>query len=164
VGQAHGRRRRGAGTCPHDGAEHHQTQDGRNRSPGPAPAHPEEAWGKLMKIDPCPVVVSLKDGSNHTLFKFRDFLDLVDQKMGMDAAKWLETHVNRLEVAADYTTAKVETDLTSYEASLDSNKTAFMDIQTEVETITAILREKRINRDDISKVVQKICKIIENQI
>ena len=45
-----------------------------------------------------------------------------------------------------------------------SNKTAFMDIQTEVETITAILREKRINRDDISKVVQKICKIIENQI
>ena len=43
-----------------------------------------------MKIDPCPVVVSLKDGSNHTLFKFRDFLDLVDQKMGMDAAKWLE--------------------------------------------------------------------------
>ena len=117
-----------------------------------------------MKIDPCPVVVSLKDGSNHTLFKFRDFLDLVDQKMGLDAAKWLETHVNRLEVAADYTTAKVETDLTSYEASLDSNKTAFMDIQTEVETITAILREKRINRDDISKVVQKICKIIENQI
>ena len=117
-----------------------------------------------MKIDPCPCVVSLKDGSNHTLFKFRDFLDLVDQEMGMDAAKWLETHVGHLEEAADFTQAKVETDLTSYEASLDSNKTAFMDIQTEVETITTILREKRINRDDISKVVQKICKIIENQI
>lgn len=117
-----------------------------------------------MKIDPCPCMVSLKDGSNHTLFKFRDFLDLVDQEMGMDAAKWLETHVGHLEEAADFTQAKVETDLTSYEASLDSNKTAFMDIQTEVETITTILREKRINRDDISKVVQKICKIIENQI
>ena len=117
-----------------------------------------------MKIDPCPCVVSLKNGSNHTLFKFRDFLDLVDQEMGMDAAKWLETHVGHLEEAADFTQAKVETDLTSYEASLDSNKTAFMDIQTEVETITTILREKRINRDDISKVVQKICKIIENQI
>ena len=117
-----------------------------------------------MKIDPCPCMVSLKDGSNYTLFKFRDFLDLVDQEMGMDAAKWLETHVGHLEEAADFTQAKVETDLTSYEASLDSNKTAFMDIQTEVETITTILREKRINRDDISKVVQKICKIIENQI
>ena len=43
-----------------------------------------------MKIDPCPCVVSLKDGSNHTLFKFRDFLELVDQEMGMGAAKWLE--------------------------------------------------------------------------
>ncbi len=40
-----------------------------------------------MKIDPCPCVVSLNDGSNHTLFKFRDFLELVDQKMGMDAVK-----------------------------------------------------------------------------
>ena len=40
-----------------------------------------------MKIDPYPCVVSLKNGSNHTLFKFRDFLDLVDQEMGMDAAK-----------------------------------------------------------------------------
>lgn len=49
-----------------------------------------------MKIDPCPCVVSLKDGSNHTLFQFRDFLGLVDQAMGMDAAKWLEAHVNRL--------------------------------------------------------------------
>lgn len=40
-----------------------------------------------MKIDPCPVVVSLKDGSNHTLFKFRDFLDMVDQEMGYGCGK-----------------------------------------------------------------------------
>ena len=99
-----------------------------------------------MKIDPCPCVVSLKNGSNHTLFKFRDFLDLVDQEMGMDAAKWLETHVNQLEAAADYTTAKIETDLTGYEASLDSNKTAFMDIQDQAETIMAVLQEKRISQ------------------
>ena len=117
-----------------------------------------------MKIDPCPVVVSLKDGSNHTLFKFRDFLDLVDQEMGMDAAKWLETHVNQLETAADYTTAKVESDLTSYEASLDSNKTAFMDIQDQAETIMAVLQEKRISRDDISHAIREIGKIINNQI
>ena len=81
-----------------------------------------------MEISPCPCVVSLKNGSNHTLFKFRDFLELVDQEMGIDAAKWLEAHVNRLEKAADYTTAKVDTDLAGYEASLGSNTTAFMDI------------------------------------
>lgn len=31
-----------------------------------------------MKIDPCPCVISLKDGSVHTLFEFRHFLELVE--------------------------------------------------------------------------------------
>ena len=117
-----------------------------------------------MEISPCPCLVSLKDGSNHTLFKFRDFLELVDQEMGMDAAKWLETHVNQLEAAADYTTAKVETDLTGYEASLSSNTTAFMDIQEETGAIQEILDSPRINRKKISAAVENIRKIIKNQI
>lgn len=117
-----------------------------------------------MKIDPCPCVVSLKDGSNHTLFKFRDFLELVDQEMGMDAAKWLEAHVGHLEEAADYTAAKLDTDLTSYESTLDSNRTAFMDIQYQAETITGILQEKRINRQKIAHCVREIGSIIKNQI
>lgn len=117
-----------------------------------------------MKIDPCPVVVSLKDGSNYTLFKFRDFLELVDQEMGVDAAKWLEIHVNRLEEAADYTTAKIDTNLTGYEASLSSNTTAFMDIQEEAGAIQEILNGPRINRNKISAAVENIRKIINNQI
>ena len=39
-----------------------------------------------MKIDPCPCVISLKDGSVHTLFEFRHFLELVEDCMGYDAA------------------------------------------------------------------------------
>ena len=117
-----------------------------------------------MKIDPYPCVVSLKDSSNHTLFKFRDFLELVDQEMGMDAAKWLESHMNQLEAAADYTMAKVETDLSSYEASLDSNTRAFQDIQTETAAIMGILEGKRIDRQKIAHAVREIEKIIKNQI
>ena len=40
-----------------------------------------------MKIDPCPCVISLKDGSVYTLFEFRHFLELVEDCMGYDAAK-----------------------------------------------------------------------------
>ena len=69
-----------------------------------------------MKIDPCPCVISLKDGSVHTLFEFRHFLELVEDCMGYDAAKWLRTHVEQAEKAADYTQAKVDTDLTAYES------------------------------------------------
>lgn len=78
-----------------------------------------------MKIDPCPCVVSLKDGSVHTLFEFRHFLELVKDHMGYDAAKWLRTHVEQAEEAADYTKAKIDTDLTAYESELDSNRRAF---------------------------------------
>lgn len=117
-----------------------------------------------MKIDPCPCMVSLKDGSNHALFQFRDFLELVDRAMGIDAAKWLEAHVNQLEAAADYTTAKVETDLATYEASLDSNRTAFMDIQDETAIIAAVLQGRRIDREKITHSVREIGRIIQNQI
>lgn len=117
-----------------------------------------------MDISPCPVVVSLKDGSNHTLFKFRDFLELVDQAMGMDAAKWLETYVGQCEEAADYTTQKVESDLTNYEASLESNTTAFQEIQEQAAAIMEVLQAPRINRQKIIGSVREIGKIINNQI
>ena len=88
-----------------------------------------------MKIDPCPCVISLKDGSVHTLFEFRHFLELVDQYMGYDVAKWLRTYMEQAENAADYTTAKIDSDLVAYESDLDSNRRAFQDIQTEAAAI-----------------------------
>lgn len=117
-----------------------------------------------MEISPCPVVVSLKDGSHHTLFKFRDFLELVDREMGMDAAHWLETYVKQLETAAEYTTAKIDTDLVGYEASLDSNCKAFQDIQAEASAIMEVLQSPRMNRKRITHAVREIGKIINNQI
>lgn len=117
-----------------------------------------------MNIEPCPVVVSLKDGSHHTLFEFRHFLELVDQAMGFDAAKWLEAHVKRLEDAADETTAKVDSDLSSYEASLESNTRAFQDIQEAAARIMEQMQAPRINREKIIGSVREIGQIINNQI
>lgn len=53
------------------------------------------------------------------------------RREGYDAAKWLRTHVEQAEKAADYTSRKVNTDLVAFESSLDSNRRAFQDIQTE---------------------------------
>ena len=117
-----------------------------------------------MKIDPCPCVISLKDGSVHTLFEFRHFLELVEDCMGYDAAKWLRTHVEQAEKAADYTQAKVDTDLTAYESDLESNRRAFQDIQDELICISNILRWKRMNRELLSDHVKRIKTIISNQI
>lgn len=117
-----------------------------------------------MKIDPCPCVISLKDGSVHTLFEFRHFLELVDQYMGYDVAKWLRTYMEQAENAADYTTRKIDTDLVFYESDLESNRRAFQDIQTEAAAIMEILQGNRVNRQKIAHSVREIGKIISNQI
>ena len=117
-----------------------------------------------MKIDPCPCVISLKDGSVHTLFEFRHFLELVEDCMGYDAAKWLRTYMEQAENAADYTTAKIDSDLVAYESDLDSNRRAFQDIQTEAAAIMEVLQGNRVNRQKIAHSVKEIGKIISNQI
>lgn len=84
--------------------------------------------------------------------------------MGYDAAKWLQTHVEQAEEAADYTQAKVATDLTVYESNLESNRRALADIQLETATILGVLQGKRIDREKIARAAKKIAKIISNQI
>lgn len=117
-----------------------------------------------MEIYPCPCMISLDDGSTHTLFDFDDFVDLVEDRMGYDAAKWLRTHVEQAEEAADYTQAKIDTDLTAYEADLESNREAFNAIRLEAATILGALQDKRINRQKIAYSAREISKIISNQI
>lgn len=117
-----------------------------------------------MQIYPCPCMISLKDGSVHTLFAFDDFVELVQDRMGYDAAKWLQTHVEQAEAAADYTQAKVATDLVAYESNLESNREALADIQLETATILGALQDKRINRQKIARAAREIGKIIFHQI
>lgn len=117
-----------------------------------------------MEIYPCPCMINLKDGSVHTLFDFDDVLELVEDRMGYDAAKWLRTHVEQAEAAADYTQAKVSTDLIVYESNLESNRRALADIQLEAATILGVLQGKRVDREKIARAAKKIAKIISNQI
>lgn len=117
-----------------------------------------------MQIYPCPCMISLKDGSVHTLFGFDDFVELVEDRMGYDAAKWLSTHVEQAEAAADYTQAKVATDLIAYESNLESNREALEAIQLEAATILGVLQDKRVDRQKIARAAKKIAKIISNQI
>ena len=122
-----------------------------------------------MNISPSPVVITTKDGSNHTLFTMRDFMYLVEQYMGYESRNWLESRMDQLEQAADYTEQRIDTDLTSYESSLDSNRTAFQDIEEKCrEMISDFNKEQGRNRLAALRPwrtkVEEIIKIINNQI
>lgn len=72
--------------------------------------------------------------------------------------------MEQAENAADYTTAKIDSDLVAYESDLDSNRRAFQDIQTEAAAIMEVLQGNRVNRQKIAHSVKEIGKIISNQI
>lgn len=114
-------------------------------------------------------VLLIKD-KPETIFEPRDFEYLLDKYLGYEASRYFRNLVEELQAAADETEAKVNTDLDSYESSLDSNRAAFQDIQEEVFGILKYCHELS-NYPTKYKAVQpvmdrlkEIKKIVNNQI
>lgn len=102
----------------------------------------------------------LPDGSMEVLFSRDDFQRLIYEKLGYDAEQKLIEIINE----ADYTQAKVDTDLESYEASLESNTRCFNDLLDSIEELKKILDTKRLDKTKMSKLLDKMKIQITNQI
>jgi len=102
----------------------------------------------------------LPDGSMEVLFSRDDFQRLVYEKLGYDAEQKLIEIINE----ADYTKAKVDTDLEAYEASLDSNTACFNDLLDNIEELKKLLQQKRLDRTKMFKLLDQMETQISNQI
>lgn len=102
----------------------------------------------------------LPDGSMEVLFSRDDFQRLVYEKLGYDAEQKLIEIINE----ADYTKAKVDTDLTSYELSLESNTACFNDLLDNIEAAKKLLQQKQLDRTKIFKLLDQMETQILNQI
>lgn len=109
-------------------------------------------------------VISLKDGSVETLFEPKDFQYLVEKHMGYDAETYFRTLVEELQSEADYNEKKLDTDLESYEASLESNARCFNDLLDSIKEAVNLLDEKRLNKTQMGKLLSQMEKQIKNQI
>ena len=109
-------------------------------------------------------VLSLKDGSVETILQPEDFQYLLDDYLGYDAVKYFENLIERLQEEADYTKAKVETDLGAYESQLDSCQSCFIDLLDLAETMEKLLRKSRLNRTKLLGLIDQIQIEINNQI
>ena len=93
-----------------------------------------------------------------------DFKKMIELYMGNEAAVFFGDIVDYANKAVQAAKDKANSDLLFYESSLESNATAFTDIQEELANISEVLDSKRINRDKIAHSVLEIKKIINNQI
>lgn len=103
-------------------------------------------------------------GNNELVFNPKDFKCLIRKYMGNEAAVYFGEIVDYANKAVRDAKDKRDNDLLSYESSLESNATAFIDIQDELANISEVLDSKRISRDKIAYSVCEIKKIINNQI
>lgn len=104
------------------------------------------------------------NGNNEIVFGPDEFKWLISKYMGDEAAEYFDGFVESAYKAISAAKDKTNSDLLSYEASLDSNSSAFFDILDVLKNISDILSSKRINRNKIADYVGEISKIISNQI
>ncbi len=102
----------------------------------------------------------LPDGSMEVIFLRDDFQRLIYEKLGSDAEQKLIEIIKE----ADYTQAKINTDLDAYEASLDSNTACFNDLLDSIEELKKLLQQQRIDRRKIYEVLDQMETQITNQI
>ena len=84
--------------------------------------------------------------------------------MGYDAAKWLRTHVEQAEKAADYTQAKVDTDLTAYEKRFGEQPQSLSGYSSGSRRNYPSSSREAVDRQKIAHSVREIGKIISNQL
>ena len=84
--------------------------------------------------------------------------------MGVDAARYLSKCLYDANEAVRAAKEGLNTDLASYEASLEDNTNEFLDIQENVEVISNALLQNRLNREKIAQANRRIAKILSNQI
>lgn len=109
-------------------------------------------------------VITLNNGNTEIISNMKHFEDLVYNRMGTDARNYLSNEIEKLEYDANYTQAKIDTDLSSYEFSLESNTSCFIEILDIVEELKIITNSKRVNISKMNELLDNINTLINNQI
>jgi hypothetical protein len=114
-------------------------------------------------------VIALKDGSIEIIFEPKDFQYLIEKYLGYEAAKYFQLLVENYETRVEEAEEGTNSDLRSYEMSLESNTRAFQDIEEICRNmISDFNREEGRNKlNALRPWYKRICeiiKIIHNQI
>jgi hypothetical protein len=109
-------------------------------------------------------VLSLADGTTEVITSRDDFQDLIRKKLGKDAEDFFIEEIEELTKQADYTEHQVNSDLTSYEASLESNSRCFNGLLDGISKMKMLLQATRINRSEMLNLLDEMQREILNQI
>lgn len=110
-----------------------------------------------------PHVLMIRD-KPETIFDAKDFEYHIEQCMGYEAAAYFRELFEDAEAEVESAKRGENTDLASYEASLESNTRAFQDILETLTSIEEVLYKQRVSKTKIAEMISVIRKTINNQI
>ena len=92
------------------------------------------------------MVIALPDGKTEVIFDDRDFMNLLEERLGYDARVWLEERLEPTGNDAEYI-AYLEKEV---EAQKKRRLDAMKALRKQSETIAELIREKEIDRVKLS--------------
>lgn len=104
--------------------------------------------------------ITLFDDSIAIIHNADDLVRLVRGALGFDAGQMLQLIVDQ----ANFNEQKMQTDLASYESQLESQNTAFEDINEIVQQMKYELSQDRLNRSVMKDLVDDLISLLSNHL
>ena len=106
------------------------------------------------------MVIYLENGDMELLNDIEDFQTIVRTHLGSAA----EQFVKDLKTEADYTKARINTDLDSYEGTLDSNRSCLCNVLEILEQLEEHVTDERLNRAKILSNIKEMMDLVSHEI
>lgn len=92
------------------------------------------------------------DGNYDFIYESTDFANILEDKLGIDH----KNYFLEINSKADYTKAKVNSDLTAYELELENNRDTIQDVLDIIENLYYEVEKKRLDRTRILEKLNSI--------
>ena len=108
-------------------------------------------------------IIKLKNNKTKVIIDELDFKDLIREELGADAEDEFDTiilgKIENLQVQADYTKQKINTDLEAYEGELEQNRNSLLDIRDIIEKLQEYIEDNTIAKKHKDKILKDIRQI-----
>lgn len=97
-------------------------------------------------------IIRLPEGGNEILSDNNDLAQLIQERLGWDAAE----SIRELIKESEREHVRAESDLLSYELSLEDNRETFNDLLDDCNTITIELQQSRLDKQRLGKAISNM--------
>lgn len=105
------------------------------------------------------------NGKREYIFNMSKLIDVIRDNMGYDAANLIEKEVKDSDMLKYYEKLRFDSDMESYEGTLENNATAFQDISELIGDFEDKIEDRKmIAVKDVNKLLEQINKTINEQI